>query len=434
VGHATVTDPVNAVPSGSTDLTPRQVSGVVGNLPLYLVVFVGFLGYSLMITVFTPMILHNDNGMLAASSTTSERTIILGVLLSLYPAGQFLGAPVLGALSDRVGRRPVLLASLSAGCVGYALIATAVDMRSLWLLFVASFFGGLTEANISIAQSSIADTAAPADRNRLFGYVYLSASMAYVVGPLVGGQLANTNLVSWFHYQTPFIAAGILVLATLVGMFFWFPESRRSGVVGPGYLKSFTNLSTVFTDKRVRSLYLVNFLLYLAIFGFFRAYPMYLVDAFHLQVSRESAFVAFVAVPIVVANLWLVGALSRRFSTTTMTLVSGALTGLFMIVVPLPGILNLLWVTLGLTALGLSVCMPSCATMISLAVGDEEQGRVMGNNQSLQTGAEAVSGLAGGLLAAVMIQLPLLIFAVMALAGAGRLWFLRRSKPELTLS
>ena len=86
-------------------------------------------------------------------------------------------------------------------------------MQSLWLLCVASFFGGLTEANISIAQSSIADTASPADRNRLFGYVYLSASMAYVIGPLVGGQLANSNLVSWFHYQTPFIAAGILVFS-----------------------------------------------------------------------------------------------------------------------------------------------------------------------------------------------------------------------------
>ena len=425
---------MNAGIGGPLEPTPTRTSGVRRNLPLYLVVFVGFFGYSLMITVFTPMILHNDNGMLAASSSTSERTIILGVLLSLYPAGQFFGAPVLGALSDRVGRRPVLLASLGAGCVGYALIAAAVDMQSLWLLCVASFFGGLTEANISIAQSSIADTASPADRNRLFGYVYLSASMAYVIGPLVGGQLANSNLVSWFHYQTPFIAAGILVFFTLVAMFLWFPESRRSGAEGSGYLKSFTNLSGVFTDKRLRSLYLVNFLLYLAIFGFFRAYPMYLVDAFHLQVSRESAFVAFVAVPIVVANLWLVGALSRRYSTTTMTIASGALTGLFMIVVPLPGILNLLWVTLGLTALGLSVCMPSCATMISLAVGDEEQGRVMGNNQSLQTGAEAVSGLAGGLLAAVLIQLPLLVFAAMALAGATRLWFVRRSRPEIVLS
>ncbi len=425
---------MSAAMGGVPDVTPTERSGLIRNAPLYLVVFVGFLGYSLMITVFTPMILHNDNGMLAASSSTAERTIVLGVLLSLYPLGQFFGAPVLGALSDRLGRRPVLLASLGAGCVGYALIAIAVGQKSLWLLFVASFFGGLTEANISIAQSSIADTASPAERNRLFGYVYLSASMAYVIGPLVGGQLANTNLVSWFHYQTPFIAAGILVFVTLVGMFLWFPESRRSGVAGPGYLKSFTNLVGVFTDRRIRSLYFVNFLLYLAIFGFFRAYPMYLVDAFHLQVSKESAFVAFVAVPIVVANLWLVGALSRHFSAVTMTMVSGALTGLFMIVVPLPGILNLLWVTLGLTAFGLSVCMPSCATMISLAVGDEEQGRVMGNNQSLQTGAEALSGLAGGLFAAVLIQLPLLVFATMALAGAGRLWFVRRARPELAPS
>ena len=285
-------DPTGQTPQTPIGRRPGNEQPLTALLPLYAVVFAGFVGYSLMITVFTPMILHNDNGMLAASSTTSERTIILGVLLSLYPAGQFFGAPVLGALSDRVGRRPVLLASLGAGCLGYALIAAAVDMQSLWLLCVASFFGGLTEANISIAQSSIADTASPADRNRLFGYVYLSASMAYVIGPLVGGQLANSNLVNWFHYQTPFIAAGILVFLTLVAMFLWFPESRRSGAEGPGYLKSFTNLSGVFTDKRLRSLYLVNFLLYLAIFGFFRAYPMYLVDAFHLQVSRESAFVA----------------------------------------------------------------------------------------------------------------------------------------------
>jgi len=78
------------------------------------VVFVGFLGYSLMIAVFTPMILRNDNGMLAASSGLSQRSLVLGVLLALYPLGQFLGSPVLGTLSDRFGRRPVLIASLIA--------------------------------------------------------------------------------------------------------------------------------------------------------------------------------------------------------------------------------------------------------------------------------------------------------------------------------
>ena len=80
--------------------------------PLYVVVFVGFLGYSLMITVFTPMILANDNGMLPATSSAPTRSIVLGLLLCLYPLGQFVGAPILGALSDRLGRRPVLIGSL----------------------------------------------------------------------------------------------------------------------------------------------------------------------------------------------------------------------------------------------------------------------------------------------------------------------------------
>ncbi len=392
-------------------------------------VFVGFLGYSLMITVFTPMLLQNDNGMLSATASSTDRTIILGVVLSLYPLGQFFGAPVLGALSDRLGRRPVLLASLTAACLAYLVIALALTIRSLPLLLVALFVGGLTEANISIAQSSIADTAPAADRNRLFGYVYLSASMAFVVGPLAGGQLADTQLVSWFHYQTPFYAVAGLLVLTLVGIGWRFSESRHRGnsqEKATSYLDSLTNLRTVVTDTRRRPIYFVNFLLYLSIFGFFRVYPIYLVQAFHLHVARESEFVAFVALPIVVANLVLVARLSRRYSTVTLTIGSAIVTGIFMLVVPLPGILNLLWLTLGLTSFGLAVCMPSCATMLSLTAGGDEQGHVMGTNQSLQVGAEALSGIIGGLLAATALKLPLLLFGAVALVGAGRLWQLRR--------
>jgi DHA1 family tetracycline resistance protein-like MFS transporter len=147
-------------------------------LPLYLVVFVGFLGYSLMIAVFTPMILRNDNGMLSASSTVAQRTLVLGALLALYPLGQFIGSPILGALSDRFGRRPVLIASLTATTALYAAIAAALTIQSLPLLMVACFLAGLSEANIVIAQGAIADTAPRSERNRLFGYIYLSASLA----------------------------------------------------------------------------------------------------------------------------------------------------------------------------------------------------------------------------------------------------------------
>ncbi|HZA89104.1 MAG TPA: hypothetical protein VE401_02630 [Solirubrobacterales bacterium] len=107
--------------------------------PLYLVVFIGFVGYSLMITVFTPLVIGGGGRLLPASSSTSERTVVLGVLLALYPLAQFLAAPVLGALSERFGRRRVLLVSLASSAACYGLIALALHLRSLPLLKTLGF-------------------------------------------------------------------------------------------------------------------------------------------------------------------------------------------------------------------------------------------------------------------------------------------------------
>jgi MFS family permease len=102
-------------------------------LPLYIVVFAGFVGYSLMITVFTPMLLRNDSGMIAATDPMSRRTILLGFLLCLYPLGQFLGSPIMGSLSDRHGRKPILLISLTITTLSYAVIAFAVQANNFAL-------------------------------------------------------------------------------------------------------------------------------------------------------------------------------------------------------------------------------------------------------------------------------------------------------------
>jgi MFS family permease len=399
-------------------------------LPLYVVVFVGFLGYSLMIATFTPMLLRNDNGMLPAGSSLTERSLVLGCLLALYPLGQFLGSPVLGTLSDRFGRRPILIASLSTTTVLYIGIASALARQNLPLLMLTCFIAGLSESNIVLAQGAIADTAPREDRNRLFGYIYLSASLAYVVGPLGGGQLADHSLVSWFNYATPYWVVTVLLGATSVAVLAWFKETHQGTGEKGHALEAFTNLARVVTDRRLRPLYLVNFVLYLAIFGFFRVYPMYLVDEFHMGVGRVSEYVAFVAVPIVIANVWLVGALSRHARPRTMVKYSALAMGVLMAIIVIPKSTAALWFTLGATALALAICLPSCAAMLSLAAGDEEQGRAMGNNQSMQVGAESLSGLVGGALAAIVISLPLLVFAGAAVAGSLLLANLARRKPS----
>ncbi|MGA6973973.1 MAG: MFS transporter [Candidatus Binatus sp.] len=394
-------------------------------LPLYIVIFFGFVGYSLMITIFTPMFLKPDSVILPADVTSSYRTVVLGVILGLYPAGQFIGSPVLGALSDRYGRRPVLLISLTITTACYAAIALSLEAMSLATLAISLFVAGLAEANIVTAQSAIADVVAAEDRNRFFGYIYMCVSLAYIVGPLAGGKLAEPSIVSWFNDATPFwVVFGLLVLTT-IGTLVKFretnPPEKRQQI---SYFDAFTNLSSVFTDKRIRVLYLINFLLYLAIFGFFRCYPMYLVDEFHLGVSRESEYIAWVGLPIVLANLWLTGYLAKHFTTRSITLWSALLTGVFVIIVVVPPNRGALWVTLFMASLSLAICLPSCATMLSTSIGEADQGRVMGNNQALQVGAESLSGLLGGLLAAIMVKLSLVVLGVVAIAAAGLLFLI----------
>ena len=401
---------------------PRRNPAFRSLVPLYVVIFVGFVGYSLMITVFTPMILRGDGGMVSMNMPSPQRTILLGFLLCLYPLGQFIGSPVMGGLSDSFGRKPILLTSLTVTTFCYALIAMALRIGSVPLLAITSLIAGLAEANIVTAQSAISDVAAPAERNRLFGYIYMSVSAAYIVGPLIGGKLADPQIVPWFNYATPFWAVFVLLMITALSTAVLFaethpPEARQPMSCG----EAFTNLAGVISDRRLRGLYWLNFLFYLAIFGFFRCYPMYLVDEFHLGVSRVSEFIAWVGVPIVLANLWLTGFLSARFRVKTLTFWSALMTGVFMVIVVIPHPLNALWITLFLTSLALALCLPSCATLLSIAASKADQGRVMGNNQALQVGAEALSGLVGGLVAAVMVKLSLIVLGIVAIAGAATL-------------
>ena len=400
-------------------------------LPLYVVIFSGFVGYSLMITVFTPMIIKGETSMIAAGAPMAHKTMLLGFLLSIYPLGQFIGSPIMGSLSDRFGRKPVLLISLTITTLCYGVVATALSFGNFAALTAGLLICGLAEANIVTAQSAIADVVPAEDRNRFFGYIYMSVSSAFIIGPLAGGKLADRSLSPWFGYPTPFWAVMVLLAILTVTTAIVFVETNPPETRHPvSYLEAFTNLAGVVLNRRLRPLYWINFLFYFAIYGFFRSYPMYLVDEFHMGVSRVSEFIAWVGFPIVLSNVWLTGFVSARVNIRNLTFWSALLTGIFAISIVIPRPVGALWVTLFLTSASLAMCLPSCATLLSVAAGEADQGRVMGNNQALQVGAEALSSMAGGAIAAIAVKLTLIVLGVVAIIAALCVPLVRPARPD----
>lgn len=388
-------------------------------LPIYLVIFFGYIGYSLIITIFTPIFLYHQQGILPAETSEHVRVLCLGLVIFLYPFGQFLSSPILGAISDRLGRRGVLLFSLVIATLVYACVGIGVLKNNFWVIAVSLLVAGLCEGNITLAQSTIADVTAPSERSRYFGYIYFSASLSYIAGPLLGGWLADPPTYSPIAFATPFFVVSILLFALLCWLYVGFKESlparKRKKIP---YRDAFTNLKNLFYMRHVRSLFLINFLLYLAIFGFFQSFPVYLVTKFKIDVWTLSLFIAWSSAPFLIVNLWLTGHMAKRFSPVQIALFSAIWIGIFLELLLIPSHQGAFWVSLFLVGLGVAFCLPSIVALLSEAAHASEQGRVMGINQSLQFFAEALSGLLVGFLASLFVHLTFIIFGFISLLGA----------------
>lgn len=397
-------------------MIPTRTSGLLPELhplmPLYLVILIAFTGYSMMVTIFVPMLMY-DHAFFGGEVSRAAKTTAIGLLLALYPLGQLIGSPVIGGFSDRFGRKRVLTISLFFTTAFYLLIALSLEIHSLWLLMAACLMCGLTESNVAIAQSAVADISLPEDRGRLFAYLYSAESIGYIAGPLFGGLLAVH-----FGYAFPFwLTTGLLVIA-YVWVIAAYHDTFKPDTDKPiDYFKTFTNLTNVFTDAPIRRVYFVNFLLYLSAFGYWRVVQIYMVDKWHFDVGKVTFYYAYLAVLGTIANLFIYQPLSKKFSLKTFITLTAVAGGLFVASIVVPRSEVSYWFTAGPATIFLVMTMAACGAYISGLVSGERQGRVLGNNLALQVGAESLSALLGGFLAAYIIPLPLLTYGIIAILG-----------------
>lgn len=356
---------------------------------------------------------------------------VIGWLISLYAICQFIAAPGLGALSDRFGRRPILLLCLFGSALGYALFGWG---GALWVLFLGRIIDGLTGGNFSILAAYVSDVTAPEERGSYFGKFGAAAGVGFIVGPVIGGFAAR------WGYQAPvYVAAALTLFNMLWGYFFLaesLPAAQRNAHVGLSHLNPLTQLRGVFAIVQLRWLLLISFL-YAFPFAILQSTSSVLIkDSLAWDADGIGLVFLMLGVMDIVVQGGLVSFLLPRLGerkVALLGLVSLVLANSLYALLPSLPSAALLFGSVFIYGLGSGLIEPALRGLLSQAAGAGEQGVVQGGAQSLQSLAMVIGPLVGGLLyAQVGHAAPYWLNALISGGTLVVLWLMRPSNQPTT--
>jgi len=400
-------------------------------LPIFVVVLIDLLG----LTIIIPLL-----PLYAARFNASP--LLIGVIGATYPIFQFIGAPLLGRLSDRYGRKPILIISQIGTFIGFMLLGFA---NAIWILLLSRVIDGISGANISTAQAAISDSTTEKNRTQRLGLLGAAFGLGFVIGPIIAflSLTASGN-----NYHVPaFVAAGFS-LASILLTWFWLPETlpveQRGSKAHQKPPFSFSALFSALTHPAVGILLALIFAQQIAFGGFEQLLPLFTLSQLGLNASGNSIIFVFVGVIVVAVQGGLIGPWSRKYGERKLIYAGLALLSLGLTLtaltpkIPLPGYSkadlqaemsssgdfrthenpttrnvgielpddsNNGWLGLGVillamipTSIGGGILQPSINSLITKRVRKDEIGGMLGFSSALLSGANAIAPLLGGLI------------------------------------
>lgn len=354
---------------------------------LFLIVFVDLMGFGIIIPLAPYYAEHFG---------ASPDTVTL--LVATYSLMQFLGAPAWGAVSDRIGRKPVLMVSMIGAAASYFFAAFATE---LWMLFAARAFAGLMAGNIAAAQAFVADTTRPEDRSRGMGLIGAAFGLGFIFGPVIGGLLGGPSAAE-ADFMTPFLAgAGMSLLAAFLALVLlkesWTPEKRaKFGPVAP--IARLRQLSAAFKKPVLGWLIAIFFVFTFAFAGMEATYALWAERTVAWGPRHVGLSFAFAGLVVAVVQGGLIGPLTRRFGERNL-IAAGALVlalGFALVVLAQDALLAVL--AMGVMAAGISLANPALSALISRFTPPDMQGGVLGVSQSASSIARVLGPSWAGLI------------------------------------
>ena len=390
---------------------------------LFLTVFIDLVGFGIIIPIL-PLYAEQFHA----------TPMAIGWLTGIYSGMQIIFTPILGKLSDRFGRRPVLMVSIVGTAVGFLLMGMAT---ALPLLFVARILAGITGGNISIPQAYIADVTAPEQRSRAMGMIGAAFGLGFTFGPLIGGMMSRIS------YSAPFFFAAGLALANALLVYFILPESlSREHRAAP---HEDASIAEVFRHGRGWMFGLVVATYFFLIAGFAimtTLFALFTEKRFGYDAHANGYLFGFIGILTVVVQGGLIGRLVKIFGEVTLARVGLLLTAASLALLPASHTLTLLMVACAGLSFGSGFASPPLSGLASQMIDRTWQGRALGVMQSAGSTGRLLGPLLGGWLLMLDLKKPLseygrtpfLVATLLCLIGALLAFCLRRPADDQSIA
>ncbi len=369
---------------------------------------------------------------LLASFTSNGRT--LGLLAGSYALAQFAFTPLIGALSDRHGRKPVIAVCVAGSVLGLGLFAITLSINwgsipwaaggliPLALLFAGRLVDGVSGGTAATAGAVLADISTPENRARAFGLIGVAFGLGFILGPAFGGVLAGFNVTLPVWVATGFALMNLLLVLVLLPE--THPPEARQAMPRKRDLNPLTALKRVFTNPQVRRLCAAFFLFFLAFNGFTAVLVLYFKQAFNWGPGLATLAFLVVGVVATVVQGGLIGPLVKRFGEWRLTLAGLGFVITGCLLIPLANSNNatsVVFSAVAILALGTGLVTPCLRALVSRRLGDGGQGAALGSLQGLQSLGSFIGPPLAGLSYDLLGQRSPFWLGIAVLAGVATL-------------
>ena len=330
---------------------------------IFLTIFVNLVGFGIIIPLLP-----------FYAETFGASPLVIGLLFAVFSLCQLVAAPALGDLSDRYGRRPILIFSLAGTVVSFVMLAVA---HSVAMLFAARIVDGLSGGNISTARAYVADITAPKDRSRAYGFIGAAFGLGFILGPALSGILSKVS------YTAPIWAAAALTLVATAMAWLWLPETVHQTRAGTG--NPFRYLPELMTRPVVRRVLLIDFVYWGAFAVFQTTFALFAARRFAFTVEMTGYFFAGFGVLGAIVQGGCIQPVVRRIGDKSTFQLGLALSAIGLVWAALAQSVLMLIVALVPLALGIGFGHPTMSSLVSLVARGDEQGRVQGAASAVES-------------------------------------------------